>query len=141
MLVEDLMSTEVVTVSGDGSLRDAVARMLEASVGSAVVVNADGDPTGILTETDLLRAGYETDLPLSEIPVSKLSHRPVVTTKPTATVTYVAHRMAKNDVKKVPVMDGLDLVGMITLTDIVWHLADIRKEASDLARRDWDPHR
>ncbi len=141
MLVESLMTTDVVTVRGDGTLRDAAERLLDEEVGSVIVVDGDGNPSGIVTETDLLRATYKTDAPLSEIPVAKLSHRPLVTTKPSATVQYVAHRMAKEGVKKVPVMDDLDLVGIITMTDIVWHLSDIRKEASalDAAHKEWAP--
>jgi len=140
MLVGDVMSTDVVTVDASATLHEVVGRLLAERVGSVVVVDA-GNPSGIVTETDVLRAAHDRDRPLRAIGVDDLGHPPLVTTTADRTVQGVARTMADEGVKKVVVMDGLDIAGIVTLTDIVWHLADIRKEASDLARRDWDPHR
>lgn len=142
MLVEDLMTTDVVTAAHDATLRAAVEQLLSEGVGSVIVVDGDGYPVGMVTESDALRAAYETGLPLDEIAVADLSHRAVVTTPPDRTVQSVARRMAEEGVKKVPVMDGIELVGMITLTDVVWHLSEIRKEATELAEMpdQWGPN-
>jgi CBS domain-containing protein len=131
MLVEELMTTDVVTVDSDATLREAVEQSLTHGVGSVIVL-ADGNPAGIVTESDALEAALETGRPLDEIPVAKLYHGSIVTTQSTRTVQRVARRMADNDVKKVPVIDDLDLVGIVTHSDIVWHLSDIRREASRL---------
>jgi len=141
MLVQDLMSTEVVTVGAEASLREAVGRLLHEGVGSVVVVDENGNPGGIVTETDALGAVYQAEQPPAEIDVLELTRQPVVTTKPETTVQTVARKMTDHEVKKVPVMDGLDLVGIVTLTDIVWHLSEIRKEATSLgqAHKEWDP--
>lgn len=140
MLVKDVMSTDVVTVDRDASLRDAVGQLLEHEVGSVVVVSDEGNPVGIVTETDALRAGYRTGDPFAEIRVMDLAHRPVITTSPSATVQWVARKMADNDIKKVPVMEDLSLVGIVTLTDIVWRLSDIRAEVGELsnAPEEWE---
>lgn len=141
MLVRELMTTDVVTCPEDATLSDAVGALLEHGVGSVILVSEEGNPTGIVTETDALRAGYETDDPFSEIQVGDLSHGAVVTAKTDETVQHVARRMAGEGVKKVPVIDGIDLVGIITLTDIVWHLSDLRAEAAEFAEMDtrWGP--
>lgn len=138
MLVRDLMTTDVVTVGIDASLDDAVDRLLAEGVGSAVVTEG-GSPAGIVTETDALEAAHERGEPLAAIPVTDLAHAPVVTASPDRTVQGVARTMADEGVKKVPIVDGLDLVGIVTLTDVVWHLSDIRKEAIGIADRDWGP--
>ncbi|MBX0294446.1 CBS domain-containing protein [Haloarcula nitratireducens] len=140
MLVRDLMSTEVVTVPADATLDDAVGRLLDEGVGSAVVVDG-GDPVGIVTESDALRAARETSKPLAEVGIRAVGHRPVVTTTPSTAIPTVARRMADEGVKKVPVLNGVDLVGIVTLTDIVWHLSDLRSETSrfEAARKAWDP--
>jgi CBS domain-containing protein len=142
MLVKDLMTTDVVTVPQDATLRAAAERLLTEDVGSVIVVDEETNLAGMVTETDTLRAAYETDAPLSEIAVADLSHPAVVTTTPDRTIQHVARTMADEGVKKVPVVDGIDLVGMITLTDIVWELSDIRKEAVELAEMadHWDPN-
>jgi len=140
MQVTEIMSADVVTVDRDASLRDAVGKLLTHEVGSVVVVSNEGNPVGIVTETDALNAGYRTGNPFEDIRVMDLAHRPVITTSPSATVQWVARKMADNDVKKVPVMDDLSLVGMVTLTDIVWRLSDIRAEVGNLstAPEDWE---
>lgn len=140
MLVRELMSTDVVTVDEAATLADAAERLLANGVGSVIVVDSDGAPVGILTETDLVRAGYETGRPFADVDVGQIGHRPVITTKPSASISRVAGRMTEEGVKKVPVMDDLELVGILTYSDIVNHLSTIRREASDLAaaREEWE---
>lgn len=142
MLVRDLMSTDVVTVPMEATLQVAAERLLTNDVGSVIVVDEAGAPMGILTESDLIRAAHESERPFTDIDVQQVGHKPVVTIEPDATISRVAGMMADEDVKKVPVMEDFELVGIITLTDVVWDLSDIRKEASDLeaARQKWDPH-
>ncbi|MFC6973619.1 CBS domain-containing protein [Halomicroarcula sp. GCM10025709] len=141
MLVRELMSTDVVTVAVDESMATAVGRLLDAGVGSCVVLDEDGTPMGLVTESDALAAAHETGRPLTEITVREVGHRPVVTTTPDRSVSAVVRTMTAEDVKKVPVMSELELVGIITLTDIVWHLSDLKRELSttDRVRNRWDP--
>ncbi|ELZ23556.1 signal transduction protein with CBS domains [Halosimplex carlsbadense 2-9-1] len=140
MLVRALMTADVVTVDIDASLDDAVGKLLGEGVGSVVVIDGE-TPMGIVTETDALEAARERGRPLAEIAVSDLAHPPLVTTDPDRTVQRVARTMAEEGVKKVVVTEGLSVLGIVTLTDVVYHVADLRKEAAaaaeDLAERDW----
>jgi len=140
MQVRELMSTDVVTVALDATVADAVDQLLEAGVGSVIVVE-DGEPVGILTESDVLSAAREDGSALGEIAVRDVGHRPVVTTSPSTAVPTVARLMADEGVKKVPVLSGVDLVGIVTLTDIVWALPSLRTEhaAIDAVREEWSP--
>lgn len=140
MQVHELMSTDVVTVPIGATLDDAVARLLANGVGSVIVVDGE-TPTGIVTETDVLEIAHETGDPLHAIAVADLDHGQILTTDPSTAVSTVARRMADAGVKKFPVMDGMDLVGIVTLTDIVWHLPDIRSEAQTVehVRDQWSP--
>jgi len=141
MRVRELVSTDVVTVPADGTVADAVDRLLTAGVGPVIVVDNDDHPVGIVTESDALRVARSTGKPLSAIAVSEVGHQPVVTTTPSRSILTVARRMADEGVKKVPVLDGLDLAGIVTLTDIVWQLPALRREAAELAsvREEWEP--
>ncbi|PSP82905.1 signal transduction protein [Halobacteriales archaeon QS_6_64_34] len=140
MQVRDIMSTDVITVGADATLADATTRLLDAGVGSVMVVE-DGEPVGILTESDILQAARETGRALGEIEVRDVGHRPVVTTSPLTAATTVARLMADEEVKKVPVLDGVDLVGIVTLTDIVWALPSLRAETAAIkaVRDEWSP--
>jgi len=134
------MSTDVVTVDLAATAADAADRLLVAGVGSVIVVE-DDEPVGILTESDVLRAARDTGRELGAIDVREIGHRPVVTTTPDTAVTTVARLMADEGVKKVPVLDGIELVGIVTLTDIVWALPSLRSEttAIEAVRDEWSP--
>ncbi|WP_297885720.1 CBS domain-containing protein [uncultured Halorubrum sp.] len=132
MLVEAVMTTDLVTCDADATVRDATERMLRNRV-SSVVVTDDGTPAGILTESDVLRAGYATDDPLSTIPVRKAASAPLVTVRPSATLRTATKRMRSEGVKKLVVVDGMSPEGIVTTQDVVDNYAGIRKEVRDLA--------
>ncbi|MGQ4554909.1 CBS domain-containing protein [Halobellus sp. GM3] len=137
MRVSEISSSSVVTVDVEASLADAVGRMLEAGVGSAVVTD-DGAPGGIVTESDVLDAAYRTDDPLSEIPVRKAASAPLVTTGPSASVRHAAQQMRKNDVHRLVVVDGLDVVGVVSTTDLIANFAAIREDERRHADAEYD---
>jgi CBS domain-containing protein len=142
MLVRDLMSAEVVTIDIANSLRAAAKLMLSARVGS-VIVTEDGNRVGILTENDALAAGCVADVPFDEIPVSEAMSRPLVTIQPDKTVRAAVERMEAEDVKKLPVVDGMDLLGIVTMSDVVKGYQEIMQEAHQIDdRRDgWESKR
>jgi CBS domain-containing protein len=137
MLIREIMTTDLVTVEAGATLREVTGALLDNGVGSVVVVD-DGIPTGLITESDVLRAAHERDTPLSELSTGPLTQEPLVTVEPDASVGLASRRMLDEGVKKLPVVDDLDLVGIVTLTDVVYHLSDLRTEAEGLARRHYD---
>jgi CBS domain-containing protein len=134
MLVEDVMQTDIVTVAIEETLRDAVEQMLDHRVGS-VIVTEGGDPTGILTETDALHAGYVSGEPFDGIDVASVMSQPLVTTEPTRAVRSAVQRMSDEQVKKLPVLDGLDIVGIVTMTDITRQFGDIVREIHNIEQQ------
>ncbi len=138
MRVREVMSTEVLSSAADDSVREAVGRMLDEGTGS-VVVEKDGNPAGSLTKGDVLEAGHEHDRPLSEIPVYAAASRPLITVEPSATVSAAAARMFDYGIHHLPVADGLDLVGIVTATDLLEAQDDLLVAArgTDERREEW----
>lgn len=134
MQVRDLMTTDVVTCPADESLETAVERMLSRRVGSVIVTDG-GDPTGIVTETDAMHAGAATDRPFAGIELREVASSPLYTVGPRTTVRSAVQQMQTRDVKKLPVVRQLELVGILTLTDVVYGYSDIVREAQDAATR------
>lgn len=134
MLVEDLMSTDIVTCELDASLQTAVVRLLEANVGS-VIVTRSGEPMGIVTETDSLLAGASLQRPFDEIPIEKAVTHPLITITRDTTIRKAVERMKTNDIKKLPVVDELELQGIITFTDIAVNHSDIMQEAREVSEQ------
>lgn len=128
MLVEDAMTESVVTVPVDASLRDVVRSMLSHDVGS-VVVERDGDPTGIVTVTDVLKATYRSGAPLEATVVETAMSHPLVTVAPESTIRHAVERMREAGIKRLAVVDGIDLVGVLTQSDVVRNHAFLLREA------------
>jgi CBS domain-containing protein len=142
MRVRDIMSTDLVTVGLEDDLQTAVTRMLENRVGS-VVVESDGEPAGIVTETDVLAAGTSFEALFSGIPVTRAMSENPVTTDPETPLEDAVDTMHEYGIKKLPVVEDGALVGIVTLTDLVYHRHDLASEARELERRrdDEDPGR
>ncbi|WP_232702904.1 CBS domain-containing protein [Halobacterium wangiae] len=128
MQVADAMTNEVVTVAAEASLHAAAGRMLTEGVGS-VVVTREGNPAGILTEADFVAAGHEHDRPFGEIPVYAAASSPLVTIGPTATLRAAAAKMSEERIKRLPVAEGIDLVGIVTATDLLAAQGDLDAES------------
>lgn len=131
MRVSELMSKTVVTVPIGATMKGAAGQMLQNGVGSVIVLN-DGTPAGIITEMDALRVGYATNRPFEKVPVRTVMSRPLKTIEPNKTVQTAIRRMKKQQVKKLPVVSGFDLVGIITMSDIIFNHGELLNEARQL---------
>lgn len=130
MLVRDVMTTDFVTVPAAATLREAIGRMLSAESGYAIVVDNDGNPGGFVTRDDVIHAVYQADPPPGEIRIVAVAHTPEFTFDPSTTVRKAARRMTDENASEVLVMDGLDLVGVLTLANIVEHVGTILQQAA-----------
>lgn len=142
MIVGDLMTTDIVTCEIDDSLQDAVVDMIRQGTGSVIGVK-DGDPVGIVTKTDALHAEAVAKRPFTEIPVKKVISHPLVTVSKEVTIRTAVDRMKREEIKRLPVVDGVDLEGIVTLSDIALHQQDLIDEARtiDQQQEHWESRR
>jgi len=114
--VKDVMSRRVRTTAGDATIEDAAKSMAKWKIGALVIVDR-GTPTGILTEGDISRFVAKGMNPKSTR--VSLARKKLITTSPRERIEVAAKTMADAGVKKLPVLDNGQLVGMLTQTDIV----------------------
>lgn len=122
--VDQLMSRPVETVTPETSIREAADLMIEHDVGAVVAVE-DGRLEGILTASDFVRFA-RNGAASSEPTVGELMRTDVLTTKRSAPVGEVAAMMLEHLIHHVPVVDGGDVVGVITSLDLAAQLATSR---------------
>ena len=134
MQVKDLMSEPAVTVSRETSIHDAIGRMLKHKVGSVVVV-VDTNAVGILTRSDALRGAYHAGGTLEEIPVERAMTSDLVTTKRSRTVRKALQTMEVNSIKKLPVVENFEPIGIVTMTDIAERMPQQVREVRDNIKR------
>ncbi|WEL18927.1 CBS domain-containing protein [Halorhabdus sp. BNX81] len=140
MLIRDVMSTDYLTVSRDRSLRAAVEILLKDGRESIIITDGD-DPDGLITQRSALIACYKTDDPLSEIPVSGFASGFPTSVKPDATVLFAIGQLINADTDVLPVVEGLELVGVVTREDMLNEYTNLRNEAFNTVeqRKDWGP--
>lgn len=121
MQVRDAMTKPVLAVGPDHTLRQVAQRMSARRVGAAIVIDPDSEGVGILTERDLLNAiGAGLD-PDRERVDGHLT-RDVVYAVPDWTLAEAAVAMARGGFRHLVVMDDAEVIGVISVRDImrVW---------------------
>ncbi len=111
------MSPNVLTALRSTNVAKAAKRMAEVDVGSIVVVE-DKKPVGILTERDVLMKVVAEDVKASTVRVGKIMSAPIITISPDKDIVEAARIMAKNKIRRIPVVEAGKLVGIITSSDI-----------------------
>jgi len=114
--VHGVMTRDVVTVVGTDPVRDAISKMLEADIGSVVVVE-DGAPVGLFTERDVTRRVL-SDADLLDRPVSDVMSGPPITTEVGTEVVDAFELMNTSGVRRLPVVADGRLVGIVTEGDL-----------------------
>ncbi|MFJ5264035.1 cyclic nucleotide-binding/CBS domain-containing protein [Streptomyces sp. NPDC088387] len=125
MLVRDAMSTVVLTIGPDHTLRQAAALMSARRVGAAVVHDPDAGGIGILTERDILNAvglGQDPDIERAHAHTTT----DVVFATPVWTLEEAAHAMTHGGFRHLIVLDRDEPAGIVSVRDII---------------RCWAPHR
>ena len=117
MNIIELMNTNVVSCSAHDTLERAAQLMWEGDLGAVPVLDDAGHPIGLITDRDICIAAYTQGCRLSESQVASAMARELVTCKPTDSVGYAAELLRKYQVRRLPVVDGEKLVGMISLND------------------------
>jgi CBS domain-containing protein len=110
---------EVVTVDSAESVRGALALLARHGIG-ALVVSADGQRIdGILSERDIARGLHERGAGLLGDPVSSVMTAEVHTCAPSIGVQDLARMMTDRRVRHVPIVDDDQLVGIVSIGDVV----------------------
>jgi CBS domain-containing protein len=118
MQVRTGMSSMVVTVSPGLSLHNAARSMAERGVGAAVVIDPEQPGPGIITERDVLQSVGAGQDPNSELVRDHLS--PEITfAAPDWSLERAAEAMVRGGFRHLVVVDGGEMVGVLSMRDIV----------------------
>ena len=130
--VRDIMTVNVKTVHTDSRVIEVVRKMTKFEVGSIVVIDSAKKPVGIVTERDVLRKVVVPGLPLDVVTALEVMSRPLVSVAPDVSVEQCARLMSDKWIKKLPVVDGGKLVGIVTSMDLVRSEPRLIAELGDL---------
>jgi len=132
VLIREVMTESVVTAAPERTVREIAELMRERNVGSVVLVEAD-KPVGFVTDRDLALSVIADGRDLSDH-IADHASSPVITADPAMGVEECADLMVRHGVRRLVVVDGDRLTGIVTLDDLVSRTGDAEL-ASQLAGR------
>lgn len=127
--VREIMQPPVKSIAPGSAVIEAAQRLRDAGIGSLVVVHGS-DPVGIITESDIVAvAAARGDT--EELSVGDVMSEDLVTIDPDSTVEAAVELLQTHNVKKLPVMEAHNLVGIVTTTDISDYVPHVRRTSGE----------
>lgn len=136
--VEDVMIREVITIDENSTVKEAAEVMNKFEIGCLIAVRK-GKAMGILTERDLLKRVVADVKDAKKTKVKDIMSSPLVVVEPDMELENAVKLMFQMKIKKLPVVDGKRLVGLVSLTDIARFQPQMIKILKQLAMRQAAP--
>jgi len=132
--VKDVMVTNIITIEAWASVKKAAELMNRHDIGCIIVVDG-ARPIGIVTERDMLKRVLLQMRDPHKVRVSRIMSKPLITSKPETEIRKAVRTMNERRIKKLPVVEGGHLLGLVSLTDVVRSLAYFEHVISSLCAR------
>ncbi len=117
MQLREIMTAGVITADEGDEVLEVAKLMRDRGVGSVVICDPEGGPAAMITDRDVAVRVAADDLKLSE-PAGRHASRPLITGQPEMDLEEAAAKMVQHRVRRLPVVEGGELVGIVTLDDI-----------------------
>ena len=119
---------EIITVTADSgkTAYDVADLMRNKKASSVIVMDKKGQPLGIITERDMVKRICLKNLAASRIEVEEIMSSPLITIMSYDSIDTASRIMTKNKIKRLVVLEADNrIVGMLSVSDIIRHLAKI----------------
>jgi CBS domain-containing protein len=136
--VEDVMVKEVITIDDESTVKEAADIMNKFEIGCLIAVRK-GKAMGIITERDLLKRVVADAKDAKKAKVKNIMTSPLVVVEPEMDLEEAVKLMFQMKIKKLPVVDGKRLVGLVSLTDIARFQPQMMTILKQLAARQSAP--
>ncbi|MCU4925967.1 CBS domain-containing protein [Halobacteria archaeon AArc-dxtr1] len=138
MALTDLATADVVTASTDSDVHDLLEMMDDHSVGSVVITEGD-EPTGIVTDRMIAMAMRDADS-IDDLSAEDLMTDDLVTIEADETHFEAFQTMSDEGIRRVPIVEGGQLTGIVTLDDLLMVVAAELSNASDVIEQQTGTH-
>jgi len=134
ILVADVMTREPVVVSPSANLLDCARKMVKKKVGSLIITDKK-KLVGFISQKDILWALVKkSNKDLEKIKAIDISPKKIVTIKPNYTIKEAIEKMKKSKLERLPVIQENNLVGIVTIKDILNFNPEIYPEIEEFAK-------
>lgn len=118
MRVKDCMSENVIWAMTNNTLYDVAKLMNENHIGSIPVCDGNQKLVGIITDRDIILRGIASDKDVKKTKTVDIMTTEVIKTSKDTEISWVADIMAKNQIRRIPVVENEKLVGIISIGDL-----------------------
>lgn len=122
MLARDVLNAKgrrLVAIDSEALVNEAIAKLVQNNIGSLPVVDADGRLIGVFSERDVLRLIHHHGDGFGRLPVSEIMTQDPATCDAADNVEEVMGLMSNQNIARVPVNEDGELVGVISVGDII----------------------
>ncbi|OGD55736.1 hypothetical protein A3K78_07160 [Candidatus Bathyarchaeota archaeon RBG_13_52_12] len=132
--VKDYMEKEFPTLEVEATVV-AAAKILDEKKKGYIIVLEKGKPIGIVTEWDLVSKVLATEKDPKKLTLKEIASKPLITIDPDEDLLKASELMQKKDVKRLPVVKGGVIYGVITSTNIAQKCGEyVNKSVKDILR-------
>ena len=117
MLAKDIMTTQVVTIEPETTLKEAINLLVKIEISGLMVMKDDSELVGVISEKDLLVA-YDF-LGQVKTPVSDFVNREVISIEEDTPVEEISRLLVQQNIRRVPVVKDKKLVGIVSRRDLL----------------------
>jgi len=117
ILVKEAMRVRILTCSPSDSVKSVAKMMRKNKVGSSIVIDKN-KPVGIITESDILEKIVAEGKDAGKVKVGDVMSTPLITIDPYITIEDAMRVMNRHNIRRLPVVENGELVGIITEKDI-----------------------
>jgi CBS domain-containing protein/rubredoxin len=115
MKVKEIMTSDVISVSEESTIEDAARILAHHRISGLPVMNAAGSLIGLVTEYDLISKQGQS--------IADIMSRGVISVTEDTDVEEVSHLLTNRRIRRVPVLRGDQLVGIVSRSDLVRQIA------------------
>lgn len=122
MKVRNLLASKsgkVLTVNRDQTVKELIDILAKRRIGALVVVDAQGKLTGIISERDVVRLAAAHGAGAFDLLIGDVMTKDVIIGTPQDDVLSVAHTMTERRFRHLPILEGDELIGMISIGDVM----------------------
>ncbi len=119
MYIDEVMTRGIITIGRKKSTAKAMKMMTDRRVTSLIVEKVEGGDYGIITRKDLINKVIAVDKDPTKVMVEEVMSSPLLVISPKMTLENVARLMAKTDIRRFPVVEGDEIIGLLSNSDIL----------------------